>query len=84
MASTNTDCTFSSGSINYMRQMSSYAHECTRLDVSWSDLDPEQKIKQPLYQKRSRINIPTAKSTRKGIGFVEQFRGNRYPIGKKK
>lgn len=79
MASTNNHFTSSSGAIELMRQMSSNIPQEYLYD--WRLLDSEQEYKPLLHQKRQRIKIPILQQYHRGIGYVQQFHGHKYPIG---
>lgn len=79
MTSTNNYFTSSSGTVELMRQMLSSIPQEYLCDWSWLDSEPE--FKPPRHQKRQHIKILTPRQHHKGIGYVQQFHGHKYPIG---
>jgi len=85
MATSETGSTDSSSSTGWLDITSSYSSLSDELyKFSWVDFDVDIKLKPVLHQKRihkQQYNMP---KPRKGVGFVKQFKGYKYPIGKKK
>lgn len=85
MATSETGSTDSSSSTDWLDIASNYSSSSGELyKFSWVDFDVDIEFKPVLHQKKihkQQYNIP---KLRKGVEFVKQFKGHRYPIGKKK
>lgn len=85
MATSESGSTNSSSSTGYLDITSTYSSFSEELyNFNWVDFDVDIEFKPLLHQKRickQQYNIP---KSRKGVRFVKQFKGYKYPIGKKK
>ena len=85
MATSESGSTDSSSSTDWLDIASSCSSFCDEIyEFSWLRFDADIEFKPVLHQKRihkQQYNIPKPK---KGVGFVKQFKGYKYPIGKKK
>lgn len=82
-SSSSTDSIGSTGWLDIASSYSSFSEELYKF--SWVDFDVDfVEFKPVLHQKRIHNKLYEIPKPRKGVGFVKQFKGYKYPIGKKK
>lgn len=86
MATSETGSTDSSSSTDWLDIASSHSSFSEELyKLSWVDFDVDfVEFKPVLHQKRIHNKLYEIPKPRKGVGFIKQFKGIKYPIGKKK
>ena len=77
-----TDLSSSTGWLDIASSYSSFSEELYKF--SWVDFDVDIEFKPVLHQKRIHNKLYEIPKPRKGVGFVKQFKGYKYPIGNKK